>query len=123
MGFDISRRRNPNEVLVSGHNKLRTSLPEIANYVSSVQGLCCLGPEPITPNVAYRIVSRDGKTVEDFSFVEYSDDVVTKVMDFNLAQPTYFNAALLSSFQEKFKLQSKAGVKVRLSIFMYKKVL
>ncbi|XP_039886863.1 collagen alpha-6(VI) chain-like isoform X3 [Simochromis diagramma] len=112
MGFDISRRRNPNEVLVSGHNQLRTSLPEIANYVSSVQGLCCLGPEPIKPNVAYRIVSRDGNTVEDFSFVEYSDGVVTKVMDFILAEPTYFNTALLRSFGEKFKLQSKAGVKV-----------
>uniref|UniRef100_A0A668W595 Collagen type VI alpha 6 chain n=1 Tax=Oreochromis aureus TaxID=47969 RepID=A0A668W595_OREAU len=112
IGFDISRRRNPNEVLVSGHNKLRTFLPEIANYVSSVQGLCCLGPEPIKPNVAYRIVSRDGNTVEDFSFSEYSNDVVTKVMDFNLAEPTYFNTALLRSFGEKFKLQSNAGVKV-----------
>ncbi|CAI5661514.1 unnamed protein product [Oreochromis niloticus] len=112
IGFDISRRRNPNEVLVSGHNKLRTFLPEIANYVSSVQGLCCLGPEPIKPNVAYRIVSRDGNTVEDFSFSEYSNNVVTKVMDFNLAEPTYFNTALLRSFGEKFKLQSNAGVKV-----------
>lgn len=123
IGFDISRRRNPNEVLVSGHNKLRTFLPEIANYVSSVQGLCCLGPEPIKPNVAYRIVSRDGNTVEDFSFSEYSNNVVTKVMDFNLAEPTYFNTALLRSFGEKFKLQSNAGVKVRPSTFMYKKVL
>uniref|UniRef100_A0A3Q0T242 VWFA domain-containing protein n=1 Tax=Amphilophus citrinellus TaxID=61819 RepID=A0A3Q0T242_AMPCI len=112
MGFDISRRRNPNDVLVSGHSKLRTFLPEIVQYLSSVQGLCCLGPEPIKTNIAYRLVSRDGRTLDDFSFVGYSDDVVTKVMALNLAEPTYFNAALLRSFGEKFKVESRAGVKV-----------
>uniref|UniRef100_A0A3Q0T1W5 VWFA domain-containing protein n=1 Tax=Amphilophus citrinellus TaxID=61819 RepID=A0A3Q0T1W5_AMPCI len=109
MGFDISRRRNPNDVLVSGHSKLRTFLPEIVQYLSSVQGLCCLGPEPIKTNIAYRLVSRDGRTLDDFSFVGYSDDVVTKVMALNLAEPTYFNAALLRSFGEKFKVESRAG--------------
>lgn len=115
MGFDISRRRNPSEVLVSGHNKLRSFLPEIVQYVSSIQGLCCLGPEPLKPNIAYRVVSRDGRTLDDFSFVGYSSDVVTKVMDLSLAEPTFFNAALLKSFGEKFKVESKASVKVRLN--------
>ncbi|XP_070768097.1 collagen alpha-6(VI) chain-like [Enoplosus armatus] len=113
MGFDISRRTGaPGEMLISGHTKLQTFLPEIAHYVSSVQGLCCVGPAPIKTNIAYRVVSRDGRSLHDFNFEGYSDDVVKKVMTLNLAEPTYFNTALLKSFGDKFTAESRAGVKV-----------
>ncbi|XP_040899842.1 collagen alpha-6(VI) chain-like isoform X2 [Toxotes jaculatrix] len=112
MGFDISGRTGaPGGTLVSGHTRLQTFLPEIAHYISSVQGLCCVGPTPIQTNIAYRVVSRDGRTLYDFSFEGYSEDVVRKVMTSNLAEPTYFNTALLRSFGQKLG-ESNAGVKV-----------
>ncbi|XP_044062813.1 collagen alpha-6(VI) chain-like isoform X2 [Siniperca chuatsi] len=113
MGFDISQRTGaPGEMLISGHTKLQTFLPEIVHYVSSVQGLCCVGPTPVKTNLAFRVVSRDGRSLYDFNFEGYSEDVVRKVMTLNLAEPTYFNTALLKSFGEKFNTQSRAGVKV-----------
>ncbi len=115
MGFDISRRSGAaGEMLISGQTKLQTFLPEIASYISSVQGLCCTGPEPVQTNMAFRVVSRDGRTLYDFNFEGYSADVLNKVMTLNLAEPTYFNSALLRSFGEKFKADSGAGVKVSL---------
>uniref|UniRef100_A0A3P8U058 Collagen type VI alpha 6 chain n=1 Tax=Amphiprion percula TaxID=161767 RepID=A0A3P8U058_AMPPE len=115
MGFDISQRRGlPGETLISGHSKLQTFLPEIAHYVSSVPGLCCTGPAPISTNIAYRVVGRDGRSLYDFNFEGYSEDVVKKVMTLSLTEPTYFNTAMLKSFGEKFKAQSGAGVKVLL---------
>lgn len=114
MGFDITRRTvAPGEMLVSGHTKLQTFLPEIAHYVSSVEGLCCVGPAPIKTNIAYRVVGRDGRSLYDLNFEGYSEDVVRKVMTLNLAEPTYFNTALLKSFGQKFSAESRAGVKVR----------
>ncbi|XP_045899701.1 collagen alpha-6(VI) chain isoform X2 [Micropterus dolomieu] len=113
MGFDITRRTGaPGEMLVSGHTKLQTFLPEIAHYVSSVEGLCCVGPAPIKTNIAYRVVGRDGRSLYDLNFEGYSEDVVRKVMTLNLAEPTYFNTALLKSFGQKFSAESRAGVKV-----------
>ncbi|KAM3613790.1 uncharacterized protein V6R79_005100 [Siganus canaliculatus] len=113
MGFDISRRTS-GEMLVSGHSKLQTFLPEIAHYVSAVQGLCCTGPAPVKTNIAYRMVAREGRTLYDFNFEGYSEDVVRKVMTSTVAEPTFFNSALLKSFSEKFAAQSRAGVKVLL---------
>ncbi|XP_044214882.1 collagen alpha-6(VI) chain isoform X2 [Thunnus albacares] len=110
-GFDISQRV-PGETLVSSHTRLQTFLPEIVHYVSSVQGMCCTGTTPIKTNIAFRVVSRDGRTLDDFNFDGYSEDVVNKVMALNLAQPTVFNTNLLRSFEEKFRAQSRAGVKV-----------
>lgn len=110
MGFDITRKTG--ELLVSGHSKLQTFLPEIAHYVSSVPGLCCVGPAPVKTNLAYRVVSRDGRSLYDFNFEGYSEEVVKKVMTSSLAEPTYFNTALLRSLGEKFNTQSRAGVKV-----------
>ncbi|XP_034721340.1 collagen alpha-6(VI) chain-like, partial [Etheostoma cragini] len=111
MGFDITRRAAAADgTLVSGHTKLQAFLPEIARYVSSVQGLCCAGPAPVKPNIAYRVVSRDGRALYDFNFEGYSADVVKKVMSVQLAQPTYFNTAMLKSFSQKFS-ESRAGVK------------
>lgn len=114
IGFDISGSRQPGEMLVSGHTKLQTFLPEIAHYMSSVQGLCCVGTTPIKPNIAYRVVSRDGRSLYDFNFEGYSEDVVRKVMTLNVAEPTYFNTAMLKSFGAKFQAESRAGVKVSL---------
>lgn len=116
MGFDISQRTGASgEMLISGHFKLQTFLPEIANYVSSVTGLCCVGPGPLKTNIAYRVVRQDGSSLYDFNFEDYSADVVKKVMALTLTEPTYFNAALLKSLGEKFKAQSRAGVKVSLT--------
>lgn len=124
MGFDISRSpRAPAEKLISGHSKLQTFLPQIAHYVSSVPSLCCVGPEPIKTNIGYRVVSRDGRSLDDFSFEEYSEEVLRRVMDLNLTEPTYFNTALMKSFGEKFNTQSRAGVKVSLSLTCTKNTL
>lgn len=113
MGFDISQR-NPafGEALVSGHTKLESFLPDIANYVSSVKDLCCVDTKLIKTNIGYRVVSEDGNSMYDFNFEEYNKDVVTKVMTSIVREPTYFNSALLRSFGEKFRTQSGAGVKV-----------
>ncbi|KAM6910513.1 collagen alpha-6(VI) chain [Xenentodon cancila] len=112
MGFDISRRRGvPGEILISGHNKLQAFLPEVARYISSVSGLCCIST-PVKPNLAYRVLSPDGQLLYDTGFEAYNEDVVRKVMTLSLTLPTFFNTALLRSFGEKFKAESRAGVKV-----------
>ncbi|KAK5891666.1 hypothetical protein CesoFtcFv8_012123 [Champsocephalus esox] len=111
MGFDITRR-TAGGILVSGHTKLQSFLPEIARYVSSVQGLCYTGTAPVKTNIAYRVVAEDGVTRYDFNFEGYSEEVVRKVMNVNLTEPTYFNTAMLKSFAQKFNTQSSAGVKV-----------
>ncbi|XP_041843639.1 collagen alpha-6(VI) chain-like isoform X2 [Melanotaenia boesemani] len=111
MGFDISQRTGaPGQMLISGHSKLQTFLPEIAHYVSSVPGLCCVGP--VKTNLAYRVVGRGGRILYDFNFEGYSEDVVRKVMTSSLTEATYFNSFMLRSFKEKFSTQSRAGVKV-----------
>ncbi|XP_051922647.1 collagen alpha-6(VI) chain [Hippocampus zosterae] len=115
MGFDISQRSGlPGEMLVSGHNKLRTFLPEIVHYASTIQGLCCIGPDPIETKIGYRVVGQDGRPLYDFKFKPYdpNDDVVTKVMTLNLNVPTRLNSAMLRSFGQKFKEDSRGGVKV-----------
>ncbi|XP_071402741.1 collagen alpha-6(VI) chain-like [Centroberyx affinis] len=113
MGFDISQRTGAlGQILVSGQTKLQTFLPEIVRYVSSLQGLCCTGRTPINPNIAFRVVSQDGRTLYDFNFEGYNKDVVTKVMNLQMSEATYFNTALLHSFRDKLKAESNAGVKV-----------
>lgn len=104
-------------MLISGQNKLQAFLPEIAHYLSSVPRLCCTDA-PVSTNLAYRVVSRDGRVLYDYNFENYSQDVVRKVMTLSLAEPTYFNTALLRSFQEKFSSKSNAGVKVRLILHL-----
>lgn len=117
MGFDISRTpRAPGEILISGHTKLQTFLPTIVQYVSSVQGLCCVSPMPIQTNIAYQVVDIDGRTLYDTNFEGYSADVLRKVMTLKMSEPTYFNTALLNSFKERFKA-SRAGVKVSRTAF------
>uniref|UniRef100_H3CAL3 Collagen, type VI, alpha 4a n=1 Tax=Tetraodon nigroviridis TaxID=99883 RepID=H3CAL3_TETNG len=104
MGFDISRRSGaPGETLVSGHAALRNFLLEIADYVSSISGLCCTDSKPVQTNIGYRVVRQDGSTLYDFNFEPHSSEVVKKVMTSSVATPTSFNTALLKSFQEKFR--------------------
>ncbi|KAM9851920.1 collagen alpha-6(VI) chain-like [Aulostomus maculatus] len=113
MGFDISQRNGaPGELLATGHPKLYTFLPEIAHYVSSVQGLCCVGPSPVQTKIAYQVVGEGGQALYDFNFDAYSLEVVNKIRTLNLRIPTFLNTAMLKSFGEKFKANSRAGVKV-----------
>lgn len=114
MGFDISRRTGaPGEMLISGHTRLQTLLPDIVRYVSSVQGLCCISPTPVQTSIAFQAVNRDGRLLYDTNFEGYSEeDVVKKVMNLKMSEPTYFNTALLNSLKTRFKA-SGAGVKVR----------
>ncbi|KAM4600729.1 collagen alpha-6(VI) chain-like isoform 2-T2 [Polymixia lowei] len=111
MGFDISQRTGSN-LLASSQLKLKNSLQDIARYVSSLQGLCCVGPTPINPNIGFRLVGQDGRLLDDFNFEAYSEAVVRKVLDLQMSEATYFNTALLHSFRDKFNTQSNAGVKV-----------
>ncbi|KAM4568099.1 collagen alpha-6(VI) chain [Fundulus diaphanus] len=108
LGFDVSRSV---ENLSSSQNKLQVFLPEIARYLSSVPRLCCTN-SPVTTNLAYRLLGKEGQTLYDFNFEGYSEDVVTKVMTSSLREPSFFNTAMLRSFEEKFRTQSRAGVKV-----------
>lgn len=107
MGFDVSRRNG--EKLISG--QLQTLLPEIVHYLSSVQGLCCLGPTPVQTSIAFQVVDRNGRPLYDTNFENYSEDLVRKVMDLPMSEPTYFNAAMLKASRERFQT-SRAGVKV-----------
>ncbi|XP_034553414.1 collagen alpha-6(VI) chain [Notolabrus celidotus] len=112
MGFDISRAdKAPGDLLFSGHAKLQNFLSDIAQYVSSLHGLCCVGPAPIKTNIAYRLVGRDGRELLDTRFEPYNSDVVDKIKSQTL-EPTYFNTALLRSFSQKMSTESGAGVKV-----------
>ncbi|KAM8826189.1 collagen alpha-6(VI) chain-like isoform 1-T1 [Synchiropus picturatus] len=110
MGFDITRRSSGD--LLGEQVKLRSFLPHIVHYVSSIPGLCCTGPVPIKPNIAFRVVDRQGKLLDDFNFESYNQDIIKKVMSLTPSEPTYFNTPMLRSFGEKFKLQSGAGVKI-----------
>ncbi|KAF3692451.1 Collagen alpha-6(VI) chain Precursor [Channa argus] len=113
MGFDISQRTGAiGEMLISGHTKLQNFLPEIVHYISLVPGLCCVGLEPVTTNIAFEVVDRDGSSLYDTNFEVYNSDTVVKVMTFLLNRPTYFNTALLDFFKTKFKSRSGTGVKV-----------
>ncbi|XP_041649550.1 collagen alpha-6(VI) chain-like isoform X2 [Cheilinus undulatus] len=111
MGFDISQpRRAPGELLFSGHTKLQNFLPEIAHYVSTVHGLCCVTSGPVNTKIAYRVVSREGSLLYDTSFEPHSVAIVDKVKALT-RQPTYFDVTLMESFKQKMSL-SGAGVKV-----------
>ncbi|KAI4793748.1 hypothetical protein KUCAC02_032521, partial [Chaenocephalus aceratus] len=80
MGFDISQR-TAGEKLVSGHTMLLRFLPEIVRSVSSVKTLCCVGPDPIQPKVAFQVLGSDGRSLYDTDFEAYSKNVVDKVME------------------------------------------
>ena len=110
-GFDISHRPTT-QPLVSGHPKLQQFLPEIVQYVSTLQGLCCVGATTAAANIAYSAWGRDGRTLHNFHFEGYSEEVVKKVMAWQMSEATYFNTDLLHHFRDKFRTESNAGVKV-----------
>lgn len=112
MGFDISERTD--EMLISGHNQLKSLLPNIVESVSLVEDLCCLS-EPVTTKIAFQVVDRDGSVLYDTDFNVYKREVVEKILTLRVSSPTYFNTALLDSFKNKFKTESNAGVKVRMT--------
>ncbi|XP_071325050.1 collagen alpha-6(VI) chain-like [Trachinotus anak] len=113
MGFDISRRtRAPGQMLVSGHTKLQTFLPEIARYLSSVEGLCCVDPKLVETKISYHVLDRTGQSLYDTNFEGYSEDVLKKVMAHPVSENTYFNSAMLTAFKGIFQAKSKANVKV-----------
>lgn len=117
IGFDISQRSGAiGETLVSGNAKLRDLLPDIVHDISTVKGLCCFRDEVFKPNISYRVVNREGGTMYDFNFEEHSDEVLAKVMTTAIREPTFFNTAMLKSFEEKFRTQSNTGVKVCISL-------
>uniref|UniRef100_A0A8C4Z1K8 VWFA domain-containing protein n=1 Tax=Gadus morhua TaxID=8049 RepID=A0A8C4Z1K8_GADMO len=109
IGFDMSQRSG-SQLLVSGFPKLRAALPEILHYVSTLNSLCCVQNTPIKPNIAFRLVGEDGRTLDDYNFEPFSEAVVDKVMNLQMSETTFFNTALLTSFQEKFNTQSKVLV-------------
>uniref|UniRef100_A0A673B4S1 VWFA domain-containing protein n=2 Tax=Sphaeramia orbicularis TaxID=375764 RepID=A0A673B4S1_9TELE len=111
VGFDISQRReSPGEVLVSGHTKLQTLLPEIIHYVSTVQGINAT----IKTNIAFAVVGPDGSFWYDTNFEPYTEEVVRKVITWPVTRPTYLNRAMLTTFKDMFKTKSRAQVKVLL---------
>lgn len=112
MGFDISQRTG--EMLTSGHNNLKALLPKIVESVSLVEGLCCLS-ESVKTRVVFQVVNRNGQLLYDTNFGDDPSKAVEKTLNELLSNPTYFNTALLESFQKKFSTQSNAGVKVRMT--------
>ncbi|KAF5905697.1 collagen alpha-6(VI) chain-like, partial [Clarias magur] len=110
IGFDISH--GSSHSLFSGQYSLRTYLPQIIRYISTVNNLCCLPEQPVLQtNIGFRLVASNGKILHDINFEPYSEAAVKKVMVYNKTQPLAFNTHLLQSFQDKFAA-SKAGVKV-----------
>lgn len=115
MGFDISQRTGAlGERLVSSHPFLKAFLPAITSAISTVEGLCCTRAA-IKTNIAFRLVSRDGGLLYDTNFEGYSEDLVKKVMNIPLTEPTYFNTDLLSSFMEMFRATPQAKAKVNVT--------
>lgn len=108
LGFDISRRR-AGDTLFSGQTKLQRFLPEIAHYVSSVEGLCCIA-EPVKTNLAFMLVRRNGSLIYDTNFGTFNPDVMGKLAA--LTEPTYFNSNMMESFRTLFSTKSRAGVKI-----------
>ncbi|KAF1388523.1 hypothetical protein PFLUV_G00091150 [Perca fluviatilis] len=110
IGFDISRRTGaPGEVLVSGHTKLQNFLPQILNYVSSLEGLCCVGPTPVKPNIAFQVVDRDGRTLYDTNFEGYSADVVLVIFSDGLDED-------VMKLEHESELLRKSGVSALLTV-------
>uniref|UniRef100_A0A8C5DBC7 VWFA domain-containing protein n=1 Tax=Gouania willdenowi TaxID=441366 RepID=A0A8C5DBC7_GOUWI len=97
IGFDISRSRRPDELLVSG--RLAQVLEEVYYSISLVD-LCCGSSTPLETNIAFYVVDGEGFPVYDTNFEGYDKDVLRKVMNHTLSQPTFFNTALMTFYQE-----------------------
>lgn len=119
MGFDISVRSSaPGQTLITGHTKLQTFLPQIALYLSSPHSLCCVEQKDVETKISYHLIDADGKSLYDTNFEAYSEDIVKKVMNHPVSQPTYLNSAQLRAFTGLFRDKSTANVKVRTRILL-----
>lgn len=111
IGFDNSRTSSISRSIFRDQKKLQAYLPEIVRYISVVHNLCCITQPTLNNNVGFRLVDADGKKLDDFSFEEYNEGVVQKVMTLQTSQSLKFNTQLLRSFEEKFRA-SNSYVKV-----------
>ncbi|XP_067304321.1 collagen alpha-6(VI) chain isoform X2 [Pseudorasbora parva] len=111
IGFDNSRTSSTSRSIFKDQNKLQAYLPEIIRYISVVHNLCCIDQPTLNTNVGFRLIDANGKKLDDFSFEEYNEGVVQKVMALQTSQSLKFNSQLLRSFEEKFRASS-SNVKV-----------
>ncbi|XP_059364620.1 collagen alpha-6(VI) chain-like [Carassius carassius] len=111
IGFDNSHSSSSSLSIFRGQKRLQSYLPEIIRYISVVHNLCCLSSPTLNTNVDLRLVDANGNVLDDFSFREYDEGVVEKVMALRTSQSLKFNTQLLLSFQEKFRA-SNSRVKV-----------
>ncbi|XP_062395792.1 collagen alpha-6(VI) chain-like [Sardina pilchardus] len=109
IGFDISNRPKPS--LFSTQVKLQNYLRDIAERVPSLPNLCCAQGQTIEAQVGFRLVSKEGRMLDEFKFESVSKDAMKKVLAMQTVEDLAFNAQLLRSFKEMFR-DSKAGVKV-----------
>ncbi|KAI2655063.1 Collagen alpha-6(VI) chain [Labeo rohita] len=103
IGFDNSRTSSSFRSIFRDQRKLQSYLPEIIRYISVVHDLCCIRSPTLTTNVGFRLVEENGRMLDDFSFEEYNEGVVKKVMALQTSQSLKFNTQLLRSFEQKFK--------------------
>ncbi|XP_073703863.1 collagen alpha-6(VI) chain [Garra rufa] len=111
IGFDNSRTSSSFRSIFRDQKKLQSYLPEIIRYVSVVHNLCCVRSPTLNTNVGFRLVDANGKMLDDFSFEEYNEGVIKKVMALQTSQSLKFNTQLLQSFEQKFRA-SNSHVKV-----------
>ncbi|KTG32498.1 hypothetical protein cypCar_00018712 [Cyprinus carpio] len=111
IGFDNSRTSSSSLSIFRDQERLQSYLPEIIRYISVVHNLCCFHSPTLNTNVGLRLVDANGNMLDDFSFKEYDEFVVKKVMALQTRQSLKFNTQLLRSFEDKFRA-SNSGVKV-----------
>ncbi|KTF91476.1 hypothetical protein cypCar_00012955 [Cyprinus carpio] len=111
IGFDNSRTSSSSRSIFTDQKKLQSYLPEIIRYVSVVNDLCCVRSPTLNTNIGFRLVEGNGKMLDDFSFDEYDEGVIKKVMSLQTSQSLKFNTQLLQSFEKKFRA-SNSYVKV-----------
>ncbi|XP_038132208.1 collagen alpha-6(VI) chain-like, partial [Cyprinodon tularosa] len=102
--FDISQA--PNVPLL----RIVSPLQEIVRSISIVNDLSNL--PPIETKISFSIMSPDGSYLLDTNFEAFNPEVLMKTSTFSWSQATYFNSALLSGFNAKFRSESRAAVKV-----------
>lgn len=115
IGFDNSRTSSSSLSIFRDQERLQSYLPEIIRYISVVHNLCCFHSPTLNTNVGLRLVDANGNMLDDFSFKEYDEFVVKKVMALQTRQSLKFNTQLLRSFEDKFRA-SNSGVKVRTAV-------
>ncbi|KAM9723785.1 collagen alpha-6(VI) chain [Menidia menidia] len=104
IGFDITQR---------SRGTIRDQVPylsDVLRHIAVVPDLCCV--EPVTPKIGFRVLRSDGSVLDDLGLENYSPETAAKVLDIALTQEMRFNSAMMRSYGDKFRSQSRAGVKV-----------